>query len=149
MAGWENNRPNTPKVGTCTHVTQHCHGNSMETSRQTIHKHWLYLYILHFWFTSYRENNLLHGQILCWKPLVTFQTLPVNDVPVSHISLVCSKLKHLAPSFADYCHIVYILALKWIATPTGINCKMAVWSPSVFRGKFQHTMNCRVTAEFG
>ena len=119
--GGENNWPIILDVGTCTHVTQHCHGNSMETSRQTIHKHRLYLYILHFWFTSYSENNLLHGHILCWNPLVTFLKLPVNQVSVSHISLLCSKLKQLAPSFAAYCHIVYILALMGMATPTGIN----------------------------
>ena len=107
--GGENNWPIILDVGTCTHVTQHCHGNSMETSRQTIHKHWLYLYILHFWFTSYSEKKLLHGHILCWNPLVTFLKLPVNQVSVSHISLLCSKLKQLAPSFAAYCHIVYIL----------------------------------------
>ncbi len=49
MGEWgEDNWPNTLRVGTCTHVTQHCHGNSIETSRQTIHKHRLYLCILHF-----------------------------------------------------------------------------------------------------
>ena len=74
----EDNWPNTLRVGTCAHVTQHCHGNSMDTSRLTIRKHQLYWYILHFWFTSYSENKLLHGHILCWKPLVTFLKLPVN-----------------------------------------------------------------------
>ena len=27
--------------------------------------------------------------------------------------------------------------------------RMVVQSPAAFRGKFQHAMNCRVTAEFG
>ena len=50
-----------------------------------------------------------------------FKTASQPQVLVSHISLVCSKLKQLAPSFAAYCHIVYILALMGMATPTGIN----------------------------